>query len=105
MSEKLIGNERHAFKYGGDLNILHNRLHVYSDVVDYTYLGKVMAPILRVIPFKSSKHSQQSNTEFVNVHYVPVAKSYIHQVRISIKGDSGKDILFSSGKTLIKVTF
>ena len=105
MSEKPIVNERHAFKYGVDLNILHNRLHVYTDVVDYTYLGEVIAPILRVIPFKSSKHSQQSHTEFVNVQYVPVAKSYIHQVRISIKGDSGKDILFSSGKTLIKLHF
>ena len=100
-----IRNERHAFKYGVDLNILHNRLYVYSDVVDYTYLGEVMAPILRVIPFKSSKHSQQSHREFVNVHYVPVAKSYIHQVHISIKGDNGKDILFNSGKTLIKLHF
>ena len=25
MSEQPIGNERHAFKYGVDLNILHNR--------------------------------------------------------------------------------
>ena len=62
-----------------------------------TYLGEVMAPILRVIPLKSSKHSQQSHREFVNVHYVPVAKVYIHQVRISIKGDNGKNILFNSG--------
>ena len=105
MSEKPIGNERHAFKYGVDLNILHNRLYVYLDVVDYTYLGEVMAPILRVISFKSSKHSQQSHREFVNVRYVPVAKSYIHQVHISIKGDNGKDILFNSGKTLIKLYF
>ena len=51
MSEKPIGNERDAFKYGVDLNILHNRLFVYSDIVDYTYLGEVMTPILRVIPF------------------------------------------------------
>ena len=64
-----------------------------------------MAPILRVIPFKSAKHSQQSHKEFVNVHYVLVAKSFIEQVRISIKGDSGKGILFSSGKTLIKLHF
>ena len=105
MSEKPTGNEKCAFKYGVDLNILHNRLYVYSVVVNYIYIGEVMAPILRVIPFKSSKHSQQSHRKFVNVHYVPVAKSYIHQVRTSIKGDSGKDILFSSGKTLIKFHF
>ncbi|MEW8546517.1 MAG: hypothetical protein AB2693_23630, partial [Candidatus Thiodiazotropha sp.] len=105
MSEKPIGNERHAFKYGVDLNRLHNRLYVYSDVVDYTYLGDVTAPILRVVPFEPSKRSQQSHTEFVNMHYVPVAKSYIDQVHVSIKGDTGKDIQFSSGKTLIKLHF
>ena len=104
MSEKPTGNEEHAFKYRVDLDILHNRLYVYSDVVKYIYLGEVMAPILRVIPFKSSKHSQQSHKEFVNVHYVPMTKSVI-QVRISIKGDSGKDILFRSEKTLSKLHF
>ena len=78
---------------------------MYSDVIGYTYLGEVMAPILRVIPFKSSKHSKQSHKQFVNVLYVPVAKSFIQQVCISIKGDSGKDILFSSGKTLMKLHF
>ena len=105
MSEKPIGNEEYAFKYGVDLNILHNRLYVYSDVVDYTYLGEVMAPILRAIPFKNSKHSQQSHKEFFNVHFVPVATSFIQQVLISNKGDGGKDILFSSGKSLIKLHF
>ena len=29
LSEKPIGNEEYAFKYGVDLNILHNRLYVY----------------------------------------------------------------------------
>ena len=48
MSENPIGNEPYAFKYGVDLNILHNRLYVYSDVADYTYLGDVTAPILRL---------------------------------------------------------
>ena len=64
MSEKPIGNEEYAFKYGVDVNILHNLLYVHSDVVDYTYLGEMMAPILRVISFKSSKHSKQSHREF-----------------------------------------
>ena len=105
MSENPIGNESYAFKYGVDLNILHNRLYVYSDVVDYTYLGDVTAPILRVVPFENSKRSQQSHKEFVNMHYVPVGKSYIDQVHISIKGDTGKNIQFSSGKTLIKLHF
>ena len=41
--------------------ILHNRLNVYSDVADYTYLCDLTTPILRFVPFKNSTHSQQSH--------------------------------------------
>ena len=66
MSEKPIGNEEYAFKYGVDLNILYNRLYVYSDVVDYTYLGEVMAPILKSYLLKVqntlSNHTENLST-------------------------------------------
>ncbi|MEW8547093.1 MAG: hypothetical protein AB2693_26560 [Candidatus Thiodiazotropha sp.] len=105
MSERPVGNENYAFKYEVDLNTIHSRLYVYSDIVDYTYLGDVTAPILRVVPFNTSKTSQQSHKEFVNMHYVPVAKSFIDQVHISIRGDAGQAVPFSHGKTLIKLHF
>ena len=79
--------------------ILHNRLNVYSDVADYTYLCDLTAHILRFVAFETSKHSQQPHKEFFNRQYVPTGKSYIDQVHVCIKGDTGKDILFSSGKT------
>ena len=89
---KPIGNDKYQFKYGIDLNTHRNRFYVYSDVANYTYIGDVTAPILRVIPFKYMQEEIHFHQEFLNLHYVPVAKSYIDQVQKSIKGDTGEDI-------------
>ena len=44
--DKPIGNERHAFKYGVDLNTSYHQLYVYSDIASVTYIGDVTAPVL-----------------------------------------------------------
>ena len=36
--------------------------------------------------------------EFRCLYYVPVAKSFIDQVHISITGDNGEGVLFVTGK-------
>ena len=80
---KPIGNDKYQFKYGVDLNTHSNRFYVHSDVANYTYIGDVTAPILRVIPFKYTQGEIHFHQEFLNLHYVSVAKSYIDQVYIS----------------------
>ena len=88
-----------------NLNTHSNRFYVCSDVANYTYIGDVTAPILRVIPLKYMEEEIHFHQEFLNLHYVPFAKSFIDQGRISIKGDTGEDIPFITGKTLIKSHF
>ena len=75
-----------------------NRLHLH--VID-----PMSAPILRIVSYKQSKSSTQSHQEFVNLHYVPLAKSYIDQVHIDIKDEIGRSIPFVGGKTLVKLHF
>ena len=87
------------------MNTKIHQLYVYSDIASYTCLGDVTAPILRVVPFETSKEKHHLHQEFVNVHYIPVAKSFIDQVHISIKGDTGDNVPFISGKTLVKLHF
>ena len=59
----------------------------------------VTAAILRVLSFERKRETNHSHQEFVNVHYVPVAKSFIDEVHISIKGDTVENVPFISGKT------
>ena len=88
-----------------DLNTKIHQLYIYSDLASYTFIGDVSAHILTVLPFESKRENNHLHQEFVNVHYVPVAKSFIDQVHISIKGDTGENVPFISGKTLVKLHF
>ena len=88
-----------------DLNTKIYQLYIYSDLASCTFIGDVTASILRVWPFESKRENNHLHQEFVNVHYIPVAKSLIGQVHISIKGDKGENVPFISGKTLVKLHF
>ena len=103
--DKPVANEKYMFRYGVDLNTKIHQLYIYSDLASYTFIGDVTAPILRVLPFESKRENNHLHQEFVNVHYVPVAKSFIDQVHISIKGYTGENVPFISGKTLVKLHF
>ena len=87
-----------------DLNTSY-QLHVYTDIASYTYIGDVTAPLLRVVPFQQTKSDIHSHKEFLNLHFIPVAKSFIDQVHISIKRDTGYIVPFITGKSLITLHF
>ena len=71
----------------------------------FTNIGDVTTPILRVVPFQVYANTSQFYFEFVNLHYVPVAKSIIEQVQISFKIDTGNDVPFCTGKKMITLHF
>ena len=103
--DKPVANEKYIFRYGVDLNTKLHQLYIYSNLASYTFIGDVTAPILRVLPFESKRENNQLHQKFVNIHYVPVAKSFIYQVHISIKGDTGENVPFISGKMFVKLHF
>ena len=86
---KPVANEKYIFRYGVELNTKINQLYIYSDLASNTFIVDVTATILRLLPFKSKRENNHLHQEFVNVHYIPVAKYFIDQVHISIKGDTG----------------
>ena len=61
MIEKPIGNKQHIFKFDVDLHFSFSSLFIYSDIADFTFVGDIVAPILRVVPFNHV-------TELVHVH-------------------------------------
>ena len=54
MIEKPIGNEQHIFKFIVNLHHSFSNLFIYSDIADFTFVGDIVAPILRVVPFNLS---------------------------------------------------
>ena len=51
MIAKPIGNEQHIFKFNVDLHRPFSSLFIDSDIADFTFVGDIVAPILRVVPF------------------------------------------------------
>ena len=96
------------FEYGVDLNMGMNHLYIYSDLPEYTLLGDTEAPILRVVPFETRMKAGTNphlHMEFLNLHYIPVSKSFFDEITVNIKGDTGKQIHFTHGKSMVKLHF
>ena len=98
MIEKPIENEQNMFNFNVTLNRSFSSLFIYSGIADFTFVGDIAAPILRVVPFNPMTKSFLVHKEFKNLHYVPVSKSVIDQVHISIKTKTGSKVPFVTGK-------
>ena len=103
--------EKEIFPYGVDLNMGINHLYIYSDIIEYNMVGHIQAPLLRIVPFKTSSSSdidngnQYQHQEFLNLHYLPIAKSEFDTIHINISGDAGEPIQFATGKSMVKLHF
>ena len=106
MIRKPIGKTHHIFKFNVELHRSFSSLLIYSDIADFTFVGDIVAPILRVVPFNPETESVvHVHKEFKNLHYVPVSAYVIDQVYISIKTETGLKVILVTGKTMIKLRF
>ena len=107
----IFPNTKNPFPYNPNINVGSNQLFIYSDIVEYSVVGHIQAPILRVVPFKTSNaHNNETGTqhihqEYLNLHYIPIAKSEFETIHINIRGDTGKTIHFMGGKSIVKLHF
>lgn len=106
MMGDIYPTDKNPFPYGVDLNVGTNHLFIYSDLADFTFLGNIEAPILRVVPFESTrKDSNHTHEEFLNLHYIPISKSNFDEIEINIRGDTGEVVHFVEGKSMVKLHF
>ena len=78
--------------------------YIYCNIVEYTRVGNIAAPLLRTLPLSSSK-KQLINREFFNKMYVPINRNVINRIDITICDDVGKIIPFRSGNTVLTLHF
>ena len=105
--EDVFTYDKDPFPYSPDLNMGYNFLFIYSDIADYTMIGNVEAPLLRVVSFTATNNEQAGHhhEEFLNLHYVPVAKASFDEIGIHIKGETGDSVHFANGKSMVKLHF
>ena len=67
---------------------------ILTDIIEDQYYGDVRSPVLYTINLKSSNYIDTVTT-YENPHYIPVNKSVINSINISIYDLSGEPLKFS----------
>ena len=87
-----------------DRNI--STLYVYTNIIETVYIGDVQAPLLLTCPYKG-KYDKDiiHQLEFLNPTYVPLNRSKLLKIDISIHDDTGAEVPFLFGRTVISLRF
>ena len=68
--------------------------YFYSDICDMVRVGDTKAPLLATIPFNAKECRLLTESRFTLPMYVPVKKTYISHITVSIYDDAGKLVPF-----------
>lgn len=91
-------------KYGLELDGGITEIMIYSDLIASHHVGDTFAPLLRTIPCMS-ENGEQIVKHFHNPLYFSLRKNFIDTIEIELKTSSGKNIIFSGGKTHFVLSF
>ncbi|GFQ98090.1 uncharacterized protein TNCT_285681 [Trichonephila clavata] len=94
----------HISDYPLELDGGITEIYVYSDIIESHFVGDTIAPLLRIIPVMSTKEDQIV-LNYQRPLYFPLRKNYIDCIEIELKSSSGDGIIFTSGKTLLVLSF
>ncbi|GBN00303.1 hypothetical protein AVEN_182679-1, partial [Araneus ventricosus] len=94
----------HISDYQLELDGGITEIYVYSDIIESHFVGDTIAPLLRIIPVMSTKEDQIV-INYQRPLYFPLRKNYIDCIEIELKSSSGDGIIFTSGKSLLVLSF
>ena len=87
-----------------DLQTGINALYIYCDLLQFTHVGHIKAPLLRVVD--SGEETGGVVTRYYErPRYVPLQKKNFDSIQIVIRDDLGEKIQFESGKVLLTLHF
>jgi hypothetical protein len=82
-------------------------LYIYTNIIDYQFVGDSYAPLLRTIMVNENveNYGKYISQEFQNTQYLPLRLNVFDYIEIDIRDDTGNPIHFEAGKVLIKLHF
>ena len=81
-----------------------NNIFVYTNIVNFIHVGNTEAPLMRQFPI-SSQHNVLINREFINKIFIPVNRTTLDRIDVSIHDEAGALIPFEDGITTITLEF
>jgi hypothetical protein len=81
-------------------------LFVYSDIVSPSFVGDSYTQLLRLIQIPSNvQFGEQILISYPNTYYVPVLSHEFETIEIDIKDDTGTNIPFEFGRSIVVLHF
>ena len=87
-----------------DPNASFYSLFVYSDILQYQFVGDSYVPLLRTVKI-DGYYGHIITISYDRVHYIPVSKRHIENISVEIKTDQNRHINFTYGKVVLKLHF
>ena len=83
-----------------DIHTGQYHIFLYSPAVKYSYLGDVVAPILRIVNVKNNKHDYFTHHIFKKPYYIPIFPGIMDQFQIHIKDEKGVSLMFPENQSI-----
>ena len=83
-----------------DLHAESYSVFVYCDLVEHRVVGDALAPLLRIVP-TVNKTAEITHQIYEKPHYIPLTKRHFNSVEILLTSDTGKELVFEGGKTMV----
>jgi hypothetical protein len=88
-----------------ELISLVGTLYIYTDIIDYQFVGEKQMPLLRNIVIDYNTTQRTTWAHYDSPHYMRVNKKSISSILIDIRDENGNKILFDHGSLIIKLHF
>lgn len=88
-----------------DMELFSHSIYIYSDIAEYTIVGNVMAPLLRIVRVGPRRRGKQVSRSYDFPHYVPVKKKHFDTISIELRDVLGNLVLFERGQAVVVLHF
>jgi hypothetical protein len=78
-------------------------LYLYTDIIDYQYVGSQMRKLLRVITVNKNVDTN-NHMSFSDLHYLPVNMNRLDSIRLKLADDQGQPIRFGDERSRVIYT-
>ena len=79
-------------------------LFVYCNIAQPQMVGDSQVPLLRIVPIEG-RYGDYITRSFQSPQYIPVSRKSFDSIEIDIKDDTGRNISFESGKSVVTLHF
>ena len=89
-----------------DLHAGLRTIFLYSNIVSESIVGSKYTNLLKVVPIPPEKRfGEQVDIDFSHIEYQSVNTTSLQKISISLFDDSGREIPFKFGRTIVKLHF